>query len=115
MPKVTFAGVESRFSPENLPHNLALVDAREELGRAEAGHPRADRAGMADGAEAVDRAHPRTTQMAHMLENIGAASVQFTPEEVAELNASVSAIQIQGARLPDAVLAFSDVEAPEKS
>ena len=57
---------------------------------------------------------PGTTQMAHMLENIGASSIRFTPEEVAELNASASAIQIRGQRLPDAVLAFSDVEAPEK-
>ena len=58
---------------------------------------------------------PGTTQMAHLLENIGAASVQFTPEELAELNAAVGAIQIQGARLPDAVLVYSGVEAPEES
>jgi hypothetical protein len=36
----------------------------------------------------------------------------FTPSEIAELNASVSAIKVQGARLPDAVLVFSGVEAP---
>ena len=52
-------GVESRFSPENLPHNLALVDAGEALGRAEACHARPDRAGLAHGAEALDRADPR--------------------------------------------------------
>jgi len=46
-----------------------------------------------------------------MLENIGAAAVRFTPAELAELNRSVSAIQIRGARLPDAVLVFSGVEA----
>jgi diketogulonate reductase-like aldo/keto reductase len=57
----------------------------EALGRAEAGHARADRAGVADGAEALDRAHPGTTQMAHMLENSGAAAVRFTPAELAEL------------------------------
>ena len=55
---------------------------------------------------------PGTTQMAHMLENIGATDVRFTPSELAELNAAVSAIQIRGARLPDQVLAFSGVEAP---
>jgi hypothetical protein len=57
---------------------------------------------------------PGTTQMAHMVENNGAAAVRFTPSELAELNASVSAIQIQGQRLPDQVLIFSDVEAPPK-
>jgi len=34
---------------------------------------------MVDGAEAMDRADPGTTQMAHMLENSGAAGVRFTP------------------------------------
>ena len=58
---------------------------------------------------------PGTTQMPHMLENIGAASVSFTPEELAELNAAVAAIEVRGQRLPDSVLAFSDVEAPERN
>ena len=55
---------------------------------------------------------PGTTQMAHMLENVGAAGIAFTESEIVELNAAVDAIEIQGARLPDAVLAFSGVEAP---
>ena len=58
---------------------------------------------------------PGTTQMPHLLENIGAAAVSFTPAELAELNGSVSAIEVQGARLPDAVQVFSGVEAPAKS
>jgi hypothetical protein len=53
--------------------------------------------------------------MAHMLENIGAADVRFTPSELAELNASVSAVQVRGARLPEQVLAFSGVEAPARN
>lgn len=53
---------------------------------------------------------PGTTQMSHLIENIGATAVRFTPTELAELNRSVSAIQIRGARLPDAVLIFSGVE-----
>ena len=50
---------------------------------------------------------PGTTQMAHMLENTGATKVAFTPAELAELNASVSAIEVQGARLPEGVLRMS--------
>ena len=53
--------------------------------------------------------------MPHMLENLGADSVKFTPEELAELNKAISAIEIKGARLPDAVLQFSGVEAPPKA
>jgi len=53
--------------------------------------------------------------MQHMLENIGGASVQFTDAELDDLTQAVSAIKIEGARLPDAVLAFSDVEAPPRN
>lgn len=52
--------------------------------------------------------------MAHMLENSGADAVQFTGDEIAELNQSVSAIEVQGARLPDGLLALSGVEALPK-
>jgi hypothetical protein len=52
--------------------------------------------------------------MAHMVENTGAAEVRFTSTELAELNASVSAIEVRGARLPDMVLALSGVEAAAK-
>jgi hypothetical protein len=52
--------------------------------------------------------------MAHMLDNTGAADVRFTPSELSELNSSVRAIEIRGQRLPDAVLVFSGVEAPQK-
>jgi aryl-alcohol dehydrogenase-like predicted oxidoreductase len=57
---------------------------------------------------------PGTTQMAHMLENVGAAGVHFTSSELPELNGAVSAVQIHGARLPDQVLVFSNVEARPK-
>jgi hypothetical protein len=52
--------------------------------------------------------------MPHMLENVGAADVRLTSTEINELNASVAAIQIRGARLPDQVLVYSGVEAPPK-
>ena len=57
---------------------------------------------------------PGTTEMAHVIQNIGATSVTFTRDEIKELNASASSIQIQGRRLPDGVLALSGVEAPPK-
>jgi aryl-alcohol dehydrogenase-like predicted oxidoreductase len=57
---------------------------------------------------------PGTTQMAHMVQNAGASSIVFTADELKELNSSLSDIHIQGQRLPDVVLAFSGVEAPQK-
>jgi aryl-alcohol dehydrogenase-like predicted oxidoreductase len=106
--------VEPRFSPENLPHNLALV----ELVKRWAERKNATPAQIALAWLAAQKPWivpiPGTTQMAHMLENIGATAVRFTPSELADLNASVSAIEIRGSRLPEQVLVFSDVEAPPK-
>jgi aryl-alcohol dehydrogenase-like predicted oxidoreductase len=108
-------GVESRFSPENLPHNLQLVG----LVKGWAERKNATPAQIALSWLMAQRPWivpiPGTTQMAHMLENNGAAAVRFTPSELVELNASFSAIQIRGQRLPDQVLVFSGVEAPARS
>lgn len=106
---------ESRTSPENLPHNLALVT----LVKSWAERKRATPAQIALAWLLAQRPWivpiPGATQMAHMLDNAGAVAVRFTPAEVSELDASVRAIQIRGARLPDRVLAFSGVEAPAKN
>jgi len=107
-------GVESRFSPENLPHNLALLEVLKRW----AERKQATRTQIALAWLMAQKPWivpiPGTTQLSHMLENIGAAEVQLTPTELTELNASVSATQIRGARLPDQVLVFSGVEAPPK-
>ncbi len=52
--------------------------------------------------------------MGHLLENIGTDAVILTPAELAELTAQISGLRIQGLRLPEAVLQFSGVDAPEK-
>ncbi|MDO8071509.1 aldo/keto reductase [Janthinobacterium sp. SUN176] len=103
--------LESRFSPENLPHNLALVA----LVNSWATRKQVTPAQIALAWLLAQRPWivpiPGTTQMAHLFDNIGAAEVRFTPAEVAELNQAVAAIRVRGARLPDAVLAYSGVEA----
>ena len=108
-------GIESRFSPDNLPNNLALVV----LARQWAERKQATVAQIALAWLMAQKPWivpiPGTTQMAHMRENTAASSIQFTPQELAELNAAVAAIEVRGARLPDQVLIFSDVEAPTKS
>jgi aryl-alcohol dehydrogenase-like predicted oxidoreductase len=108
-------GGESRFSPDNLTHNLALVKLAQKW---------AERKGAAPGQIALAWLMaqkpwivpiPGTTQMAHMIQNAGASSIEFTPEELMELNASLLEIKVQGQRLPDFVLSLSGVEAPPKA
>jgi len=107
--------VESRFSPENLPHNLALVELVKDWAERKQATPTQIALAWLMAQKPWIVPIPGTTQMAHMLENIGAASIRFTPAELAELSTSVSAVQIRGARLPDQVLAFSGVEAPARN
>ncbi|MBP1804389.1 aldo/keto reductase [Rubellimicrobium aerolatum] len=106
--------VETRFAPENLPHNLQLVEVARTW---------AERKGATPGQIALAWLMvqkpwivpiPGTTQRAHLLDNIGAAAVTFTPDELADLDGAVRAIEVLGQRLPDQVLAYSGVEAPER-
>ncbi|MCD6050142.1 MAG: aldo/keto reductase [Verrucomicrobia bacterium] len=107
-------GIEPRFSPENLPHNLKLVDLVKSWANRKHSTPAQIALAWLLAQHSWIVPIPGTTQMAHMLENIGAAGVRFAPAELAELNSAVKAIEIKGQRLPDAVLVFSDVEAPPK-
>lgn len=107
-----FRSTESRFSPENLTHNLALVD----LVKAWAEQKNATPAQIALAWLLAKKPWivpiPGTTNKQHMLQNTAAASVEFTPTELTQLNNAIAEIEIKGQRLPDAVQKFSDVEAP---
>ena len=106
--------VESRFSPENLPRNLALVELVKSWAERKQARPGQIALAWLMAQKPWIVPIPGTTQMAHMLENVGAASIELTPSDVAELNAAVSSVEIRGGRLPDSVLVFSGVEAPPK-
>jgi aryl-alcohol dehydrogenase-like predicted oxidoreductase len=105
-------GAESRFSPENLSHNLALVALLKKWAEQKQATPAQIALAWLMAQKPWIVPIPGTTQMPHMIENTSSAAVRFTPTELAELNSSVRAIEIRGQRLPDAVLAFSAVEAP---
>ena len=108
-------GIESRFSPENLPHNLALVALLKDWAARKQAMPGQIALAWLLAQKPFIVPIPGTTQMAHMVENVGATALRFTPEELRELNAALSAIEVRGARLPDAVLQYSGVEAPPKA
>ena len=106
--------VESRFSPENLPHNLQLVALVEQWAERKRATPAQIALAWLLAQKPWIVPIPGTTVMAHMVENSGADDVRFTPSELAELNAAVRAIDVRGARLPEQVQVFSGVEAPPK-
>lgn len=100
--------------PENLPHNLQLVDLVTQWAERKGASPTQIVLAWLIAQELRIVPIPGTTVMAHMFENTGAIDVQFTSDELAELNSAVRAIQILGVRLPDQVLALSGVEAKPK-
>ncbi len=107
-------GTESRFSPENLPNNLALVDLLKRWAALKQATPSQISLSWLLAQQPWIVPIPGTTQMAHMLENIGADNIHFTTDELKEFNTALSKIEIKGERLPKFVLDFSDVEAPIK-
>ena len=107
-------GTESRFSPENLPNNLALVDLIKKWALQKQATPAQISLAWLLAQQPWIVPIPGTTQMAHMLENSGAGVVRFSTSELSEFNTALSKIEIKGERLPKFVLDFSDVEAPLK-
>ena len=71
-------GVESRFSPENLPQNLTLVDLVRRCAERKNATPAQIALAWLMAQKPWIVPIPGTTQMPHMLENIGASAVQWT-------------------------------------
>ena len=107
-------GIESRFAPENLPNNLALVNLIKKWGVQKEATPAQISLAWLLAQKPWIVPIPGTTQMAHLLENNGAEKVKFSSTEWQEFNTELNAITINGDRLPPFVQVFSDVEAPLK-
>jgi Predicted oxidoreductases (related to aryl-alcohol dehydrogenases) len=107
-------GMESRFTPENLPSNLALMNLINNWAvQKQATSAQISLAWLLAQQPWIVPI-PGTTQMAHMQENIGATDIRFTADELNQFNAALARIEIKGERLPSFVEALSGVEAPLK-
>jgi len=107
-------GNETRFSRENMPGNLELVRLVHAWAERKLTTPARIALAWLMAQKPWIVPIPGTTQMAHMLDNIGAADVAFDDAELRELDGALAGIEIQGDRLPPAVEAFSSVEAPSR-
>ncbi len=107
-------GIEGRFSPDNLPNNLKLVDVIKKWAVSKEATPAQISLAWLLAKKPFIVPIPGTTQMAHMLDNNGGDNVRFTADELSQFNQDIAAIEIKGLRLPQAVLNFSNVEAAPK-
>jgi aryl-alcohol dehydrogenase-like predicted oxidoreductase len=105
-------GTESRFAPENLPHNLQFVELLKRWGERKQAAPSQIALAWLMAQKPWIVPIPGTTNVTHVIQNTGATRVRFTPAELTELNRAVREIEVRGQRLPDAVLVHSGREAP---
>lgn len=109
-----FRGLTTRFTPENIAKNMPLVQLIKKWGEAK-------EASMAQISLAWLLAQkpwvvpiPGTTQMAHLMDNIGGENVKLSSTEWKAFNDELNTIQIFGERFPPYVQAISRVEATLK-
>jgi aryl-alcohol dehydrogenase-like predicted oxidoreductase len=99
-----FRNISPRFTPEARKANQALVDL---LGKV-AAQKQATPAQIALAWLLAQKPWivpiPGTRKLNRLEENIGAADVELTPEDLRKIESVASKIQVQGARLPEAVL-----------
>jgi aryl-alcohol dehydrogenase-like predicted oxidoreductase len=102
-----FRAASPRFTPEARKANLAVVDLLQEI----AGRKSATSAQIAIAWLLAQKPWivpiPGTTKLHRLEENIAAAGVELTADDLRDIETAASKINVHGARLPEAILALS--------
>ena len=99
-----FRNYVPRFTPEARKANMALVDLVKAVAEAKQATPAQIALAWLLAQKPWIVPIPGTTKLHRLQENLGAVLVEFTPEELANLDTAASALTLEGARLPEAVL-----------
>lgn len=92
-----------RFTPEAIRHNRALVQLLEDFGRRRGATPAQVALAWLLAQKPWIVPIPGTTRLARLEENLGAAEIELTREELRELDEAASRVQIVGARYPEEI------------
>lgn len=98
--KTDFRSTIPRFQPENMQHNVALVEYVEDLARKKETTPARIAIGWLLAQKPWIVPIPGTKRIERIKENIGGADVCFTAEELADIRRHLGSIEIIGARYP---------------
>lgn len=96
--KTDFRSSIPRFQPENLQHNVTLVEYVEELARQKETTPARIAIGWLLAQKPWIVPIPGTKRIERIKENIGGADLHFTAEELADIRRHLDNIEIIGAR-----------------
>jgi aryl-alcohol dehydrogenase-like predicted oxidoreductase len=99
-----FRNISPRFTPEARKANQALVDLLGTVAKQKQATPAQIALAWLLGQKPWIVPIPGTTKLHRLEENIGAVHVELTPNELREIEDAAAKIQVQGARLPEAVL-----------
>lgn len=97
-----------RFTPEARQANWAVVDLLKRLAESKGGTPAQVALAWLLAQKPWIVPIPGTTKLHRLEENLGAASLQLSADDLRDIDSAVSNIEIQGARLPEAVLKMSE-------
>ena len=96
-----FRNILPRFTPEARKANQALVDLLGEIGERKKVTPAQIALAWLLAQKPWIVPIPGTTKLARLEENIGAAAIELTPDDIRELNSAASKITVQGGRYPE--------------
>jgi len=99
-----FRAGSPRFTPEAMEANQAVVEAIEQLAAAKGANGRAGGARLAPRKRAQHCADLRHAPPGRVKENLGAAELSFSDEDMAAIEARLARIKVTGERLPPAIL-----------
>jgi aryl-alcohol dehydrogenase-like predicted oxidoreductase len=99
--KTDFRNIVPRFTPENRKANQALVDLVGNFAQQKKATPAQIALAWLLAQKSWIVPIPGTTKMHRLEENIGAAAVQLTPDDLRQLGSAASKIPLQGARYPE--------------
>jgi len=99
--KADFRNVVPRFTPENRKANQALVDVVGKFAQQKEVSPAQIALGWILAQKPWMVPIPGTTKLHRLEENVGAAAVQLTPEDLRQIGSAASQIQLEGARYPE--------------
>ena len=96
-----FRSTLPRFTPEALKANQALVDLLGQIGQRKKATPAQIALAWLLAQKPWIVPIPGTTKLHRLDENIGAATVELTPDDLRQIESAASKITIQGARYPE--------------
>ncbi len=96
-----FRNAVPRFTPENRKANLALVDLLGEIGKRKKATPAQLVLAWLLAQKPWIVPIPGTTKLHRLDENLGAANVELTPDDLREIDSAASNIIVQGGRYPE--------------